>query len=65
MVLIRLKKRLIHFNKVVFNEVLIGFSRRALGRNPNPLRGFCQDLLNVRGPPQNPPWAGFEGDRSH
>ena len=30
--------------------------------NPNPLRGFSQDLLNLRGPPQNPARAGFEGD---
>ncbi len=36
-------------------------TRRTPGRNPNPLRGFSQDLLNLRGPPQNPPWAGFEG----
>jgi hypothetical protein len=35
------------------------------GRNPNPLRGFSQDLLNLRGPPQNPPWAGLEGDLSN
>ncbi len=31
--------------------------RRAPGRNPNPLRGFCQDLLNFRGTPQDPPRA--------
>ncbi len=27
----------------------------------NPLKSCSQDLLNLRGPPQNPPWAGFEG----
>ncbi len=38
---------------------------RAPGRNPNPLKGFSQDLLNLRGPPQNPPKAGFEEDLSN
>jgi hypothetical protein len=37
----------------------------APGGNPNPLRGFSPDLFNLRGPPQNPPLAGFEGDRSN
>ncbi len=43
----------------------VPLNRRAPGRNPNPLRGFSQDLLNLGGPPQNPPWAGFERDLSN
>ena len=31
--------------------------RRALGRNLNPLRGFSQDLPNLRGPPHIEGWA--------
>ncbi len=34
-------------------------TQRTPGRNPDPLRGFSQDLLNWRGSPQNQPWAGF------
>ena len=35
-------------------------ARRSPCKNPNPLRGVSQDLLNLRGLPQNQPWAGFE-----
>ena len=44
---------------------ILGVTRSATGRNPNPLRGVSQDLLNSRGTPQNPPRAGFDGDLSN
>ncbi len=43
----------------------VHISRRAPGRNPNPLKVFSQDLLNLRGRPQNPPRAVCEGDLSN